>query len=151
MEGVGSPSYWVQVFTVETWEEFLQAGATTTGFSDSRWGWVKKLKPGDFLLCYLTRVSRWVGVLEVVSEPYLDVTNRIWKTNSYPCRVDVRITKALDIDQAIPIRQLADRLSIFQGSNWSLWLMASPKRWKDSDAVAVIDAIQERAKARGGP
>jgi hypothetical protein len=30
------------------------------------------MKPGDYLLCYLTRVSRWVGVLEVVGERFFD-------------------------------------------------------------------------------
>jgi len=135
------PNYWVQVFSVETWNEFLTAGASTTGFSDSRWGFVQKLKLGDYLLCYLSRISSWVGLLEVTSAPYLDNTTRIWKKGSYPCRVDVRVLKSLPLENAIPIRKLAGRLSIFQNRNWSVWVMASPKRWKEDDAKAVIEAI----------
>jgi hypothetical protein len=145
MEETVRPGYWVQVFSVETWNEFLKAGASTTGFSGSRWGWVQKLKPGDYLLCYLTRVSGWVGLLEVLSAPYLDNTTRIWKDNIYPCRADVRVLKCLPVEDAVPIKTLADRLSIFQTAHWSIWLMASPKRWKENDARAVIDAINRRA------
>jgi hypothetical protein len=66
------------------------------------------------LLCYLTQVSRLVGVLEVVSDPYLDESKSIWKDEDFPCRVDVRIEVALSIDTAVPIKKLADQLSIFQ-------------------------------------
>jgi hypothetical protein len=145
MEGKASRGYWVQVFTVETWVEFLKAGASVTGFSGGRWVWVQKLRPGDYLLCYLTRVSSWVGLLEVVSAPYLDTKTRIWKENTYPCRVDVRVLKCLPIADAVPIRTLANHLSIFQSPYWSIWLKSSPRRWKDDDAKVVVKAINRRA------
>ena len=47
------------------------------------------MKPGDYLLCYLTGISRWIGVLEVVSEPFKDTTP-IWKDEAFPARVRVR-------------------------------------------------------------
>jgi hypothetical protein len=143
MTAKASPNYWVQVFSVETWNEFLKAGASTTGFRDNRWGHVQKLRSGDYLLCYLSRVSRWVGILVVQSAPYLDNTTRIWKEEMCPCRVDVRLLKSLSLDRAVPIRDLADRLSIFQSPNWSVSLMASPSRWKEEDAKAVIEAISK--------
>ena len=31
-----------------------------------------RLKRGDLLLCYLTRLSRWVGLLEIKSEVFED-------------------------------------------------------------------------------
>ena len=51
----------------------------------SRWATVQKMKPGDYLLCYLTRVSRWVGLLEVVGEPFFD-EEPIWSSEAYPSR-----------------------------------------------------------------
>jgi len=135
--------YWVQVFSVDTWKEFLDAGAKVTGFRENRWGFVQQLKPGDFLLCYVSRISRWVGILEVQSEPYLD-TSPIWKRETYPCRADVRIVASLPVEEGVPIKDLADRLSIFSGPIWSLHLMASPTRWKEPDAKVVFEAIQSR-------
>jgi predicted RNA-binding protein len=67
-------SYWLDLFTGTTWEEFLAAGGEVSGFRERRWKTVQQMKPGDYLLCYLTGISRWIGVLEVVSEPYRDTT-----------------------------------------------------------------------------
>jgi predicted RNA-binding protein len=144
-----SPSgrYWVQVFTIDTWNQFLNAGATVTGFRVNRWGFVQRLKPGDWLLCYLSKVSRWVGILEVKSEPYLDDTTRIWKEEAYPCRVDVSVVTSLPPSDAIPIKDVAD-LSIFNEPSWSVFLMASPTLWKEPDAKAVVNAIQTEVASK---
>jgi hypothetical protein len=139
----------VQVFSLETWNEFLKAGASTTGFRLNRWGYLQNVQLGDYLLCYLSRVSRWVGVLEVQSAPYLDNTTRIWKGDVYPCRVDVRVLKSISPERAVPIRDLADKLSIFQRPRWNFYLMASPARWKEEEAKAVIEAINT-AESTGG-
>jgi hypothetical protein len=135
--------HWVQVFTVETWSQFLNAGAKISGFRENRWGFVRDVKPGDYLLCYLSRVSRWVGILEVTADPYLDNT-RIWEGETYPCRAEVRVITLLPTENGVPMRELADKLSIFRMANWRLLLMASPTLWNESDAKAVIGAIQAR-------
>jgi EVE domain len=76
-------SYWLDLFTGTTWEEFLAAGGEVSGFRERRWKTVQQMKPGDYLLCYLTGISRWIGVLEVVSEPFKDTTP-IWKDEAFP-------------------------------------------------------------------
>jgi predicted RNA-binding protein with PUA-like domain len=65
-------NYWLDLFSFTTWQEFLDAGANVPGFRENRWKVIQQMKIGDYLLCYLTGVSRWIGVLEVVSEPYQD-------------------------------------------------------------------------------
>jgi len=65
-------TYWLDLFRVETWQEFLDHGGDVTGFREKRWKTVQKIKHGDYLLCYLTGASRWVGLLEVTSEPVYD-------------------------------------------------------------------------------
>ncbi|MCX8031831.1 MAG: EVE domain-containing protein [Thermoleophilia bacterium] len=57
--------YWIVLFTGKTWDEFKGAGGRTAGFRASRANAVKKLKPGDWLLCYVTGVSRFIAALEV--------------------------------------------------------------------------------------
>jgi EVE domain-containing protein len=134
-------TYWVQIFTLETWDQFISAGANVTGFRSYRWGLIQKLKPGDWLLCYLSRVGQWIGILEVLSEPYLDLSP-IWKNEVYPCRADVAVVTALNPQTAVPIRDLRERLSIFRTKNWGLYLISSPSKWNLSDAQVVIDAIE---------
>lgn len=137
-------NYWVQVFTPSTWQRFLQAGGTITGFRQLRWNYIQQIKPGDWLLCYLSGLSKWVAVLEVISEPYLD-TSRIWAEDLFPCRADVKIVWDLPVERAVPILSLRDKLSIFHVKNWSLYLISSPKKWTRSDADVVVNAIRNAA------
>jgi predicted RNA-binding protein len=58
------------------------------------------IKPRDFLLCYLTGVSRFIGLLEVVSEPFRD-DSRVWKDDSFPCRVRVKPVITLTPEAAV--------------------------------------------------
>ena len=139
-------SYWIDLFTGTTWQEFLKAGATVSGFRDSRWSAVQRLTMGDYLLCYLTGISRFVAVLEVTSEPFLD-HSPIWGQESFPARVNVQIVEVLTPDTAVPIHDLRDELSIFQNLNnpnaWSGHVRGSPSRWKRADGEAVVHAIEE--------
>jgi len=54
-------TYWLDLFTYKSWNEFHDAGGTVSGFSAGRWVTVQKIKPGDVLLCYLTGISRFIG------------------------------------------------------------------------------------------
>jgi predicted RNA-binding protein len=144
-----TPTYWLDLFTGTTWQEFLDAGANVSGFRESRWNAVQKMKVGDYLLCYLTGVSRWIGVLEVISAPYRDTTP-IWKDAVFPCRVKVKTLLQLSPETAVPVHQLRDRLSIFQNlSNPNAWtghLRGSPTKWKATDGEIVVEALEEATK-----
>jgi hypothetical protein len=60
-------NYWLDLFTVKTLEEFQKAGAKVSGFRERRFRTCEQIQPGDKLLCYITGISRWVGVLRVTS------------------------------------------------------------------------------------
>lgn len=106
-------NYWLDLFTGATWNEFKSAGAKVSGFRESRWNTVQKIKPGDYLLCYLTGVSRFIGILEVNDAPYRDRT-LIWKDEDFPCRLKVRMVTELAPEAAVPVLELRDKLSFFQ-------------------------------------
>lgn len=139
-------SYWLDLFTGPTWQEFLDAGASVSGFRDRRWNAVRQIKPGDYLLCYLTGLSRFIGILEVTSEAFQD-TAPIWKDESFPCRVEVRPVVTLRPGTAVPIHELRDSLSIFRNLKsplaWTGHVRGSPARWKPEDGQAVAAAVRE--------
>jgi predicted RNA-binding protein len=139
-------NYWLDLFTGTTWQEFLDSGAAVTGFRETRWKTVQKIKPGDYLLCYLTGVSRFIAVLEAVSDPYRENT-RIWKDEEFPCRLKVRPVVALTPETAVPVTDLRNELSAFlnarNNSSWTGHFRGSPYQWKVSDAGAVVKAIQK--------
>jgi hypothetical protein len=106
-------------------------------------------KPGDFLLCYATRVSRWVGLLEVVSEPFRD-SSPIWKDEAFPVRLRVKPIISLELENGIPVYSMKDQLSMFQpngdkppGMSWTGHFRGSPAKWKSEDALAVIAALHD--------
>jgi hypothetical protein len=142
-------TYWLDLFTIETWKEFQDHGGDVSGFSEKRWATVQKVKPGDYLLCYLTRVSRWVGLLEAVGEPFFD-EQPIWSSAVYPSRVGVRTILALPPEHGVPVLEMREELSVFRGldnpNRWQGPFRGSPVRWKAADAEAVIRALED-AKA----
>jgi hypothetical protein len=146
VEVEGSRSYWLDLFTGKTWQEFLDAGAKVSGFREGRWKTVQRIKPGDYLLCYLTGVSRFIGVLEVMSDPFKD-TAPIWKDEVFPCRVEVKEFVSLTPEAAVPIHHLKDQLSIFQNLSspnaWTGHVRGSPAKWNASDGKAIIEALLE--------
>jgi hypothetical protein len=44
------PTYWLDLFIWTTWQEFLDAGASASGFRDRRWKTTKFVKPRDAAL-----------------------------------------------------------------------------------------------------
>jgi len=143
-------SYWLDLFTGETWDEFLAAGAGTSGFAERRWKAVQRIKPGDYLLCYLTGISRFVGLLEVTSEGFKS-EERIWQGALFPSRVQVKPVVALTPETAVPVLELRDTLSMFEDlknpNRWSGPFRGSPSRWKDSDGEAVVEALLDAQRS----
>jgi hypothetical protein len=63
------------------------------------------IKPGDTFICYLVRLSRWCGVLEVTGNAYEDDSPIFRPTNDpWTVRFKVQPKVVLDFATAIPIR-----------------------------------------------
>jgi predicted RNA-binding protein len=137
--------YWLNLFSSETWNEFLAAGGRITGFRQRRWSVVQRLKQGDYLLCYLTGLSRWVGLLEVTDPPFFDETP-IWTADRFPARVKVQPIIELTPETAVPIFDLREKLSIFRNltnpNAWTGHLRSSPAQWKAADGEVVVAALK---------
>lgn len=104
--------YWLDLFTAKTWDEFLAHGGKVTGFRESRWSAVQRMRPGDRLLCYLTGISRWIGLLEVTGNAFRG-DEPIWADETFPSRINVQVLVDLTPETAIPVHDLADELSMF--------------------------------------
>ena len=138
--------YYLAHFTVTTWLEFVGAGAAVLGFRERRWKTVADMKPGDYFICYLTRVSRFIGLLEATSEPFRD-HSPIWKDESFPSRIEVQIVVGLTPETSVPISQLRDSLTMFQDlrkpNAWTIQFRRSPTRWTAPDAEVVVRALED--------
>lgn len=142
-------TYWLDLFTGATWDEFKAAGSKVSGFRESRWNSVQKIKPGDYFLCYLVGLSRFIGILEVTAPPFKD-KSVMWKDEDFPCRLKVKPVIELTPETAVPVIELRDKLSVFQNLKsphaWTGHFRSSPMKWSTADGEAVVQALQE-AKA----
>lgn len=142
-------NYWLNLVTGTSWDEFLKSGGDVSGFRKSQKNTVKKIKQGDYLLCYLTGLSRWIGILEVTSEPYKDDSKR-WSFDTFPCRIKVKIVYQLEPETAVPIKSLKDQLSIFEDlkspNAWTAHVRRSPSKWKAADGEIIVKAIKDALK-----
>ena len=94
-------NYWLDLFTVKTLEEFQKAGAKVSGFRERRFHTCEQIQPGDKLLCYVTGISRWVGVLRV-TKPVYRSEERIWDMEVFPVRLGVEPEILLPPEHGIP-------------------------------------------------
>ena len=138
--------YWLDLFTGTTWEEFLEHGAKISGFRASRKRLAERITPGDYLLCYLTGISRFVGILEVKSKCYTDTTP-VWLDEIFPIRFDVELVEKLDAKTAVPVLSLKDELQLFKGlksrNAWTGFFRGSPAEFCASDGEAIRRCHQQ--------
>jgi hypothetical protein len=134
-------TYWLDLCTVETWEKFRQAGGKHAGFRDDRWETAQRINCGDYLLSYLIGVSSWIGQLEVTGEASRAQPPR-WEGDAFPVRLPVKVRIALTPKTAVPIKEMKERLSIFQGlanpNAWTGKLRRPLTKWTQSDGQAVV-------------
>ena len=108
---------------------------------------MKKIQPGDRLLCYLVGAKRWVAVLRVTGTPYRAHEPKIWQGDDFPCRVEVEVEVQLSPTGVPVVETLAD-LSITEkikegkSASWGVYFQGSPSRWSDEDGAVVVAAIQ---------
>ena len=65
-------AYFIDLFSPETYQAFADSSRSISGFRLRHKTTAERVSRGDLLVCYLTRLSRWFGLLEVVEGPFID-------------------------------------------------------------------------------
>ena len=147
-------SYWLDLFTPYTWSRFKEHGASISGFRPrQRAAAFERVKRGDLLLCYLVKLSRWCGSLEVESDAFEDSTPIFADENDpFPIRFKVRPLVMLDFEKGIPIEELWNQLSFTRqlkpGSvGWAqaAKLRQSLVQISEQDGRAIQHALDQQA------
>ncbi len=148
-------AYYLNLFTPETWQKFREHGEGVSGFRLRQKKSADKIKPGDIFLCYLVKVSRWAGALEIVSESYTDDSPIFDDPDPYQVRFRVKPIITFSLDQAIPIdaEGLWDQLSLTKDikkrvAGWAQHanLRASLRKIATADGKLILAALQRQAE-----
>jgi len=141
-------TYWLDLFTGITWEEFGKAGAETSGFREKIRTRASKIRPGDIFLCYMTGVKRWVGLLEVTGKMFEDIS-QIWAEEVFPIRFPTKPLVMLKAEHGVPMEDFRGKLSFFPADaapgSWSGLVRGSPVKYKESDGDVIAAAIHAAA------
>ena len=62
----------LDLLSPETYEAFSQSDRTISGFRPRQRNLAGRVRPGDTFVCYMTCLSRCVGVLDVLEGPFDD-------------------------------------------------------------------------------
>ena len=145
-------NYFLDLFTPETWRAFRDAGATVTGFRERQRRLAReRVREGDLFICYLTRLSRWCGILRVQSRYYEDDTPIFDNPDPFRVRFKVEPLVILKPETAIPIRDDAvwSSLSITKQhdralSHWTGFFRTSMNRFEDVDGSRLLELLREQ-------
>lgn len=119
-------AYFIDLFSPETYEAFTRSPRDISGFRLRHKSTAERISAGDLLVCYLTRLSHWFGLLEVVEGPYID-DKPIFVTEKDPfvVRFRVQVRVWLEIEKGIPIHDDA----IWSGLSFTRQLAKDSLSW----------------------
>lgn len=146
-------AFFIDLFSPETHDAFRRSSQDVSGFRLRHRGMAERVKPGDTFVCYLTRVSRWCGVLDVVDGPFLDKTPIfVPEDDPFVVRFHVRSRVWLDIDKAVPIHDdliwkgLSFTKDLEKNSiGWTGKVRGSLVRLDDSDGRFLAECLVRQA------
>lgn len=149
-------AYYLDLFSPETYEVFTKSNRDISGFRLRQQNSASRIRVGDKLICYMTRLSRWVGVLEVTSKWFRDDTPLFYETDDpFVVRFKVKPLAWLPKEKAIPIRdeRVWRRLSFTRDYDrdypyWTGKLRASLNQLDEEDGRFLEQLIL--AQAEGG-
>lgn len=147
--------YYVDLFSPETAMAFDKSDKKISGFRITKKAYVynQKIAPGDKMICYVTRLQRFIGVLEIRSDPYED-DRPIFAAERDPfiLRFKVEPIVWLPLEYSIPIHSdfIWNELSFTKGLDkgerrWTYRVFSSPNLWPYNDCVYLEKVLSEQA------
>lgn len=149
-------AYYLNLFSPETYEAFSRSARELCGFRLRHKKAAQRVEVGDRFLCYMTKLSRWIGILEAKSGCFEDDSPLLYEAKDpFVLRFRVAALVWLPKERCIPIHddQVWEKLSFTRGheKNSSLWtgsIRTTLVRIEDADA-RVIEAVLQAQQDDG--
>lgn len=146
-------AYFIDLFSPETCEAFESSSREVSGFRLRQKPVAERVKSGDIFVCYMTRLSRWFGVLEVIEGPFID-SKPIFVPEDDPfvVRFRVKTLTLLDKERSIPIHNeeiwngLSFTKNLAMGSlAWTGRVRSSLTPLTDDDGQFLVNKLRLQA------
>ena len=147
-------AYWIVVGSEENMRIAEARGFDIFGFKSTRRSEVAKMKPGDRLIFYLTKIMKFGGIAEVASE-YFEDHEKVFRSTKkpnedYPFRVNVKPLMVLTPDQYLDVKEIGPTLDYpkkWPPEHWRLAFQGNLHEVPEND-YKRIEALM-RAAIRG--
>ena len=153
-------NYFIDLFSPETAKAFEQSSRDISGFRISRKTYIEnqKLGPGDKFICYVTRLQRFIGILELTGKHFIDEKPIFVNENDpFILRFNVKPLVWLPIEKAIPLNQdfvwnnlsftkTLDRNNPKEKNNWTFMVFSSPRAWPKADCEYLEKLLIEQSQ-----
>ncbi|HEY5535978.1 MAG TPA: hypothetical protein VIL99_13720 [Ignavibacteria bacterium] len=134
-------TYYIDLFSPETYEAFKNSDRKISGFRDRQKGIASEIKPGDKFICYITKISRWFGILEVDSNYFVDNKPIFYTSNDpFVIRFNVKNDFILPLENSLPMNfdVCWENLSFTKGKakndrSWTSMVRGSLRKLSDED------------------
>src|SRR5581483_2877790 len=145
-------AYYIDLFSPETYRAFSNSDRTVSGFRPRHESLAKRILPGDTFVCYVTKLSRWIGLLRVDAGPYEDSTP-IFATENDPFSIRFKVSSEvwLDLEKAVPIHDeeiwkgLSFTRELLHNSiAWTGKVRGSLVRLEDSDGEFIAQVLRRQ-------
>ena len=150
-------AYFLDLFTPETWRAFQAHGSAVSGFRHRQRKAAEQVQVGDVFCCYLVRLSRWCGLLEIASDSYSDASPIFDDPDPFIVRFKVKPLVMFGPDHSVPIGddKLWPRLSFtrelpLKSVGWAQFagLRSSLRRISNDDGEILRAVLEEQNETR---
>jgi hypothetical protein len=136
--------YFLNLFTEETWRESrLNAHYEFTGHT-AKLRNREVIQPGDAFLCWVTRVSACVGVMEVTGDVY-EIGHEdppTWRRGLYPVRYPTRLLRRVPLTQGVTLTEIRDHTD--DAALWRWVYRNSGNEIPLADAEWIVTQLNQR-------
>ncbi len=149
-------TYWIVVGSEENMRIAEARGFDIFGFKSTRRSEVSKMKPGDKLIFYLTKIMKFGGLAEVTSD-YFEDHAKVFRSEKkpgedYPFRVKVRPVIVLAPEQYLDVKEIAPAMAYTQkwpAEHWRLAFQGNLHEIPAEDYERIASLMRQSAAARG--
>ena len=149
--------YYLETYSPETARAFDDAPRDVTGFKRKWKKWIQKenMGPGDRLICYCTRIQRFIGVFELESGPTDNTAESADENDSYPIKLKIKELAWVSLEQGLSIHEdtVWNNLSFTRdlakhSKGWTYVVRSSPSPISSEDGRFLEEVLLEQSEKR---
>ena len=150
-------NYYLELYSPKTARAFDDAPRDVTGFKRKWQKWIQKenMGAGDRLICYCTKIQRFIGAFELASGPTDNTAESADENNSYPIEFKIKELAWLPLEQGLSIHEdtVWNNLSFTKdlakhSKGWTYMVRSSPTLLPSKDGQFLEKVLLEQSKKR---